>query len=33
MKKIGAVLAGGLLFLLMFGVANSNFGGSGQALA
>jgi hypothetical protein len=33
MKNIGAVLAGGLLFLVMFGLANSNFRGSGLALA
>ena len=33
MTKIGAVLAGGLLFLVIFGLANSNFGGSGYALA
>jgi hypothetical protein len=33
MKKIGAVLGGGLLFLAVFGLANSNFGGSAYALA
>jgi hypothetical protein len=33
MKMIGAVLVGGLLFLVTFGLANSNFGGSGYALA
>jgi hypothetical protein len=33
MKKIGAVVVGGLLLLAMFGFAYSHFGGSGHALA
>jgi hypothetical protein len=33
MKKIGAVIIGSLLVLGAFTFANSNFSGSGQALA
>lgn len=33
MKRIGAVIVGGLIVLVMLGLAYSNFGGTGSALA